>query len=90
MKPLDRLNSPKHAVLQVKGQRAGLGLAAVYLKGEKKIAKKAPFGGRTTFKKSEDLGMYRTYLVVIQILILFDLFHKKQVLNSEDSSFDAI
>ena len=34
--------------------------------------------------------MYRIYLVVIQILILFDLFHKKQVLNSDDSSFDAI
>ena len=66
-KPLDRLdrpNTPKRAVLQVKSRRAGIGLAALYFfkKKPKRLAKKAPFRYENFFiTKSEELGMYRTF-----------------------------
>ena len=59
LKSLDR---PKRAVLQVKGRRAGLGVAAVYLKGTKKYCQESTvLGIREIFKKNEQLGMYKTY-----------------------------
>ena len=61
-KPLGCLDRPKRAVLHVKGRRAGLDLAAVYLKvAKKKLTRKHRLGGREIFKKSEELATYRTY-----------------------------
>ena len=61
-KPLDRLNRPKPAALQVKGRRAGLGLAAVYLKGAKENCQESTvLGVSEIFKKSEELGTYTIY-----------------------------
>ena len=77
---LKSLNRPKRAVLQVKGRRAGLGLAAVYLKGTKKYC-----------QENERTNSWECSKLTIQKLMLFYLFRKKkQVLNSEDFSLDGI
>ena len=86
LKSLDR---PKRAVLQVKGRRAGLGLAAVYLKGTKKYCQESTVLGYERFLRKTN--SWECTKLTIQKLMLFYLFRKKnQILNSEDFSLDGI
>ena len=91
MDRLERPNCPKRAVQQVKGRRAGLGLAAVYLKGAKENCQERTVLGYDKFLRKGNIeGRVENVQNLLHRYSCSLTSSIKRVLNYKHFSIDGI